>query len=60
MSLRINDSIPDHAVQTDQATFGLHDWIGDSWAILFHIPKRGLDSKPAFGFNFFFQSSFKP
>ena len=39
MGLRINDTIPDLAVETDLGTFSLHDWIGDSWAILFSHPK---------------------
>ncbi|KQB96424.1 peroxidase [Loktanella sp. 1ANDIMAR09] len=39
MSLRINDTIPDLTVETDQGTLSLHDWIGDSWAILFSHPK---------------------
>jgi alkyl hydroperoxide reductase subunit AhpC len=39
MSLRINDSIPDLTVETDQGEFSLHEWIGDSWAILFSHPK---------------------
>ena len=39
MGLRINDTIPDLTVTTDQGTFSLHDWIGDSWAILFSHPK---------------------
>jgi len=39
MALRINDTIPDLTVETDQGTFSLHDWIGDSWAILFSHPK---------------------
>jgi alkyl hydroperoxide reductase subunit AhpC len=39
MALRINDTIPDMTVKTDQGDFGLHDWIGDSWAILFSHPK---------------------
>jgi alkyl hydroperoxide reductase subunit AhpC len=39
MSLRINDTIPNLNVETDQGTFDLHDWIGDSWAILFSHPK---------------------
>ena len=39
MSLRINDTIPDLTVETDQGTFSLHDWIGDDWAILFSHPK---------------------
>ncbi|MDR9393376.1 peroxiredoxin [Roseovarius sp. SYSU LYC5161] len=39
MSLRINDTIPNLTVETDQGSFDLHDWIGDSWAILFSHPK---------------------
>lgn len=39
MGLRINDTIPDLTVETDQGSFSLHDWIGDSWAILFSHPK---------------------
>lgn len=39
MALRINDTIPNLTVETDQGTFDLHDWIGDSWAILFSHPK---------------------
>ncbi|MBU2958294.1 peroxiredoxin [Paracoccus sp. 1_MG-2023] len=39
MALRLNDTIPNLTVATDQGTFALHDWIGDSWAILFSHPK---------------------
>ncbi|MGB0506740.1 MAG: peroxiredoxin [Pikeienuella sp.] len=39
MSLRINDTIPNLTVETDQGEFALHDWVGDSWAILFSHPK---------------------
>ncbi len=39
MSLRINDTIPNLEVETDQGTFKLHDWIGDSWAVIFSHPK---------------------
>ncbi len=39
MSLRINDTIPNLTVTTDHGTFSLHDWVGDSWAILFSHPK---------------------
>lgn len=39
MGLRINDTIPNLTVETDQGTFALHDWIGDSWAVLFSHPK---------------------
>lgn len=37
--MRINDEIPNLTVTTDQGSFALHDWIGDSWAILFSHPK---------------------
>jgi alkyl hydroperoxide reductase subunit AhpC len=39
MGLRINDVIPDLTVETDLGTISLHEWIGDSWAILFSHPK---------------------
>jgi alkyl hydroperoxide reductase subunit AhpC len=39
MGLRINDTIPDITVDTDQGSFSLHEFIGDSWAILFSHPK---------------------
>ena len=39
MALRINDTIPNLHVTTDQGEYDLHDWIGDSWAILFSHPK---------------------
>lgn len=39
MGLRINDTIPNLTVETDTGTFALHDWIGESWAILFSHPK---------------------
>lgn len=39
MSLRINDTIPDLTVETDQGSVSLHSWIGDAWAILFSHPK---------------------
>ena len=39
MSLRINDIVPDFTAETSQGTISFHDWIGDSWAILFSHPK---------------------
>ena len=39
MSIRINDTVPDFAAETDQGSIRFHDWIGDSWAILFSHPK---------------------
>lgn len=39
MGLRINDVVPNLTLETDQGTFKLHDFIGDSWTILFSHPK---------------------
>jgi thioredoxin-dependent peroxiredoxin len=37
--LRINDTAPDFTATTTQGEISFHQWIGDSWAVLFSHPK---------------------
>ena len=39
MALRINDIAPDFTAQTTQGEIAFHDWLGDSWGVLFSHPK---------------------
>jgi alkyl hydroperoxide reductase subunit AhpC len=40
MALRINDIAPDFEAETTHGRIAFHDWIGDSYAILFSHPKN--------------------
>lgn len=39
MALRINQTVPDFTADTSEGEISFHDWIGDSYAILFSHPK---------------------
>ncbi len=39
MTLQINDTAPDFTAKTTEGDVSFHDWIGDSWAVIFSHPK---------------------
>ncbi|MFG1358982.1 peroxiredoxin [Xanthobacter pseudotagetidis] len=40
MTLRLGDTVPDFVAQTTEGEVKFHDWLGNSWGILFSHPKN--------------------
>jgi alkyl hydroperoxide reductase subunit AhpC len=39
MAIRLGDTAPDFTAPTTQGEISFHDWLGDSWGVLFSHPK---------------------
>src|SRR5258705_2224150 len=57
MALHIGDTAPDFEAETTEGRIRFHDWLGDSWGVLFEHPK---DFTPVCTTELGYMASIKP
>ena len=57
MALRLGDTAPNFSAQTTEGPIDFHDWLGDSWGVLFSHPK---DFTPVCTTELGYMASIKP